>query len=224
MDMNKKEFLELPIESLTLFEKNPRKHMDSQIEEIKKSVSLFGQYKNIVIDENNMILAGNGLYTAMKELGEKTVGVYRVTGLSEAQKKKLVIVDNKLQDLSRTDIEILEDLLKEINETDIPGYDEDSLRALFLQIESDSEKIEEFIDEKYKNIFSSNDTVDSEIGDPSNESSLSSGAVSVKDDQDKEDSADFGIEYVQAHKPYPPVKIEYSKRLICPHCKKEVWF
>ena len=44
--------------------KNVRNHSIKQIEEFKRSVQMFGQIRPIVIDEDNVILAGNGLFMA----------------------------------------------------------------------------------------------------------------------------------------------------------------
>lgn len=49
--------------------KNVRNHSIKQIEEFKRSVQMFGQIRPIVIDEDNVILAGNGLFMALEALG-----------------------------------------------------------------------------------------------------------------------------------------------------------
>ena len=43
-------------------EKNVRIHTEQQLREFERSVRMFGQIRPIVVDENNVILAGNGLY------------------------------------------------------------------------------------------------------------------------------------------------------------------
>ena len=43
-------------------EKNVRIHSEQQIRELKRSLEKFGQTRALVIDENNIILIGNGLY------------------------------------------------------------------------------------------------------------------------------------------------------------------
>ena len=43
-------------------EKNVRIHTEQQIKEFRRSVEMFGQIRPIVVDEKNIILAGNGLY------------------------------------------------------------------------------------------------------------------------------------------------------------------
>ena len=45
-------------------EKNVRIHSEQQIRELKRSLEKFGQTRALVIDENNIILIGNGLYEA----------------------------------------------------------------------------------------------------------------------------------------------------------------
>ena len=56
-------------------EKNVRIHSEQQIRELKRSLEKFGQTRALVIDENNIILIGNGLYEAMVSLGYQAVNV-----------------------------------------------------------------------------------------------------------------------------------------------------
>ena len=49
-------------------EKNVRMHPPEQIKEYKRSLEKFGQTKPIVIDEDNNILIGNGLYRICESL------------------------------------------------------------------------------------------------------------------------------------------------------------
>ena len=75
--------------------KNVRIHSEQQIRELKRSLEKFGQTRAIVVDEDDTILIGNGLYEAMVSLGYQEATVYVKTGLSENDKKKLMIADNK---------------------------------------------------------------------------------------------------------------------------------
>ena len=52
--------------------KNVRLHGDRQIKEYIRSIEMFGQIRPIVIDENNTVLAGNGLLTALMQMGRET--------------------------------------------------------------------------------------------------------------------------------------------------------
>jgi ParB-like chromosome segregation protein Spo0J len=107
-----------------------RIHTPEQIRELYKSVKMFGQIRPVVIDENGLILAGNGLVQACRENGETEIAAYRMTGLSEAKKKKLMIADNRTYGLGLDDNTNVMQLLKELGDFDVPGYEEDLLREL----------------------------------------------------------------------------------------------
>lgn len=72
-------------------ERNVRMHTDKQIKEFRRSLEMFGQIRPIVIDENNVMLAGNGLYETMLTMDYKEADCYVVTGLSENEKKNLCL-------------------------------------------------------------------------------------------------------------------------------------
>ena len=80
-------------------EKNIRKHTPKQIAEYVRSLKMFGQVRPIVADENHVIIAGNGMYDALVEMGAETAECYIVTGMTENQKKKLMLADNKIYEL-----------------------------------------------------------------------------------------------------------------------------
>lgn len=126
----------IKLADLKPLEVNVRKHSDKQIKEIMRSVDQFGQTRAIVIDEKNNILIGNGLYAAMVKAGLVECFVYRKTGLSEKDKKKLILADNKTYSLGADDYENIEFYLEEITaagDFDIAGFDEDVLKDLMRQ-------------------------------------------------------------------------------------------
>ncbi|MGL5867456.1 ParB N-terminal domain-containing protein, partial [Clostridium chrysemydis] len=65
-----------------------------QIELIKKSIDKLGFNSIVVIDEENMILAGHGRVLALKETGEKTVPCLKISNLSEEEKLQIMMMDN----------------------------------------------------------------------------------------------------------------------------------
>ena len=83
--------VKLPLGELRKPERNVRLHSNKQISEFKRSVEMFGQIRPIVVDESHTILAGNGLFDALKALGRTDADCYVVTGLTEAEKKKLML-------------------------------------------------------------------------------------------------------------------------------------
>ena len=112
-------------------EKNVRIHSDKQINEFIRSIDMFDQIRPIVVDENYTILAGNGLYAALTAMGRTEADCYIIKGLSENEKKKLMLADNKIFNLGVDDMEAFEDILAELDgDLDIPGYDTELLETL----------------------------------------------------------------------------------------------
>ena len=115
-------------------EKNVRRHSRKQIEEMKRSLDMFQQFKHVVVDENNIILCGNGIVTAMREMGREEAEVIKYEGLTENQKKKLMIADNQISSLGTDDMEVIEEFIKSLgDDLDVPGYDEDTLEMLVAE-------------------------------------------------------------------------------------------
>lgn len=118
-------------------ERNVRKHSPEQIAEYTRSVIMFGQLKPLVIDETGEILAGNGLYDALIGAGKDSASCLVKSGLSEKQKKKLMVADNRLYELGSNDMDMLDEILREIDDTDIPGWDEDFLEQFLDSTDSE---------------------------------------------------------------------------------------
>ena len=90
------ESTELPITLLKPDPDNPRKRDKRSLREIAKSIKEFGFVQPIVADEKYNIIIGHGRYAAAKYLGYKTVPVIIAKGLTEQQRKRLQIADNRL--------------------------------------------------------------------------------------------------------------------------------
>lgn len=121
------------LDELHKMEKNVRLHPEKQIREYMRSLEAFEQTKPIVIDEDGMILVGNGLYEAMRRLGRETAECNLIEGLTEAQKKKLMLADNKVFELGITDTDAFQDIVRGLGEDfDIPGYDSSMLEMLHM--------------------------------------------------------------------------------------------
>lgn len=131
----------LPLSELTPNPRNVRMHSAKQIEEYKRSVRDYGQNRPIVVDENKVILIGNGLYETMKALGMTEAACYIKEGLSEHQKLKMMMADNKIYSLGVDNLETIESIIAELgaaSDFDIPGYDADLLETLtFNPIDAD---------------------------------------------------------------------------------------
>ena len=126
-------------------EKNIRLHTEKQIQEFVKSIKMFGQIRPIVVDEDNTVLCGNGLFEAMKRAGEKKALAYRFTGLTENQKKKLMISDNKIFSLGVDNLDTLNEFISSLgNDLSIPGFDEDILRQMVADADEVTERLSQY--------------------------------------------------------------------------------
>ena len=136
------------ISTLKPMKNNVRRHSEEQIAELVKSVKLFGQIRPVVIDEKNNILAGHGLVKAVESMGEESVNVYVVKGLTRAQKNKLVLADNKIYEMGINDYDAMNAIFDELRLDeeliDIPGFDDLILTNLFGDEEETDELISEY--------------------------------------------------------------------------------
>lgn len=115
--------LEMDISEIKPNPKNPRVIKDANFKALVKSISEFPEMldiREVVCDENMIILGGNKRYEATKTAGVNTIRVKQVFGLSEKQKRESVIKDNQSYG------EFDEVMLKEL-------YSEDELLEWYLQ-------------------------------------------------------------------------------------------
>ena len=116
---------------------NTRLHSERQIREYIRSIEMFGQIRPLVIDEDNVVLAGNGLLEAMRKMGLTQGVCHIVTGLGPNMKKKLMLADNRIAELGEDNQFAFEETIRELSgDIDIPGYGIDILRNLAVDLKS----------------------------------------------------------------------------------------
>ncbi len=194
----------LPLSELKRPERNTRMHTDKQIAEFKRSVEMFGQIRPIVVDENYVMLAGNGLYDTLLAMGRTEADCYVVTGLSEKEKKKLMLADNRIFDLGVDDMDAFDALIAELgDDLDVPGYDEELLQSLI----ADSEEIDE--------IMSSYGLVDD-----GKKEELASAAETYRKEEAARETApaapDTNVGHTEECQPV-------GKYVVCPKCGEKIW-
>jgi len=101
---------------------NARTHSKRQIRQLATSIEQFGFTAPILIDEDNIVLAGHGRLAAAKLLGLARIPCRRIRGLTDKQKRAYVIADNKLALNAGWDEELLAGELKGLLTEDI-GFD-----------------------------------------------------------------------------------------------------
>lgn len=126
-----------PIDELIPYEHNAKEHNITQVENIAKSIQKYGWQSPILIDRNNVIVAGHGRIEAAKTLGLKDCPCIIAEGLTEKQIREYRILDNKLNESewidSELEIELSELDFDDFNidfEQPIP-FDESLLDELF---------------------------------------------------------------------------------------------
>lgn len=90
------EIQEVSIDQLIPYGFNNVKHPESQVNRIANSIKEFGFNVPLIVNRDNIIIAGHGRLEAAKKLGLKKVPVVRKDALTPAQEKAYRILDNKL--------------------------------------------------------------------------------------------------------------------------------
>lgn len=202
-------------------EKNVRIHSEQQIRELKRSLEKFGQTRALVVDENNVILIGNGLYEAMVSLGYQEASVYVKTELSENDKKKLMIADNKTYALGIDNLDTLNEFLEELQgDLDIPGYDEEILQQMVADADEVTEKISEYgtLDaSEIQKIKEANEKREqkaavAKISDNNSENSSENPNTSDNQSSERQNTTET-----------EPEITETRKFVICPNCGEKIW-
>lgn len=105
------------------YDKNPRKN-DGAVDAVAESIKQCGYCAPIVIDEDNVILAGHTRLKALKKLKYKECECVRKTGMTEEQKRKYRLLDNKTNELAEWDIDLLKGELDGLDFLDFDfGFD-----------------------------------------------------------------------------------------------------
>ena len=124
----------ISIDKIKMYENNAKEHPDWQIEGLSETIKKIGYRSPIIVDENNMILAGHGRYMALKKLGYGDVQVVRHTDLTEEDKKAYMIADNQYTLNTGFNMEMLKQEIEELEsvdfDTSLLGFDEIELQEI----------------------------------------------------------------------------------------------
>lgn len=125
------------METITFDKRNYRKHSDENKRVIKKSLKELGAGRSVLIDKNNTLIAGNGVFEQAQALGipvrvidtdgTELIAVKR-TDIAEGdeKRKRLALADNVASDLSDFDDDLLhEDFsMEELNDWGLESEEE----------------------------------------------------------------------------------------------------
>ena len=213
--------LTMKLKDLVRPERNIRIHTEKQLEEFERSVRMFGQIRPIVVDENNTILAGNGLYETLLRMNWEEAKVCKLDGLTENQKKKLMIADNRIYSLGVDNLEAMTDILSELDgDVDVPGFDEEMLK----QMMADEDEITEVLSEYGK---LDEDEI-AMVHERAERKEVAMQKEPVKQvSQESGDDAEVTLVEKVYRSDRTPIsdneKKEMQKSIICPKCGERIW-
>lgn len=116
--------INIDLKNIKQYEKNPRKN-DEAVGPVAESIKEFGFKCPIIVDKNNVIVAGHTRYKAAKQLKLKEVPCIVADDLTEEQIKAFRLADNKVGEIAEWDYNILELELDEILNIDMSLFNFD---------------------------------------------------------------------------------------------------
>lgn len=135
------EVIKVAVDKLVLDPNNARRHSMKNLEAIRGSLKKFGQQKPVVIDKNNVVIAGNGTLVAARSLGLKELNCVR-SELDTFNATAYAIADNRTGELAEWDDQVLSDTVKNLMENgfelDEIGFDAGDLNKIYQELEDDS--------------------------------------------------------------------------------------
>lgn len=98
---------QLKMQDIHPYPNNPRKN-DQAVDAVAESIRQCGYVAPIIVDEDGVILAGHTRYKALQALGYEQADCVVREGLTEEQKRKYRLLDNKTGELAEWDYDLLE--------------------------------------------------------------------------------------------------------------------
>lgn len=132
----------IKVDDLKPYENNPRFN-DEAVEGVAKSIKEFGFKVPLVIDKNNIIVAGHTRYKASMELGLKEVPCIVADDLTDEQIKAFRLADNKVSEKASWNFELLDEELEDIVNIDMGDFG-------FTMSDIDWDSIDEISDDNYE--------------------------------------------------------------------------
>ena len=140
----------MPTARLVPYARNARTHSDQQIAQIAASMAEFGFVNPILIGDDNVIIAGHGRLMAAQRLGMSEAPVIVLGHLTAAQRRALVIADNKIGENAGWDeaqlSQELQALLADGFDLGLLGIPENELDALLAEAEGGPEMSDDAAD------------------------------------------------------------------------------
>lgn len=123
------------VDALRDYDRNARLHPEEQLQQLEASIREFGFNVPVLVDRDNVLVAGHGRVMAAKRIGLLKVPAIDVSHMSEAQVRAYRLADNKIALNSEWDEKLLAAELQAVLaggelELGVMGFDQDELEAL----------------------------------------------------------------------------------------------
>lgn len=129
--MKKLEIKYIPIDDIKPYKNNPRLNEEA-IPYVMNSIKEFGFKNPIILDENNVIVAGHTRLENAKRLDMKEAPVIYADDLTEEQIKAFRLADNKVAEKSMWDYTKLDEELENILDIDMSMFDFENIEETNL--------------------------------------------------------------------------------------------
>lgn len=146
--MTKLEIKYIPIEEIIPYKNNPRINEDA-IPYVMNSIKEFGFKNPIIIDKNNVIVAGHTRLESAKRLNMEEIPCIYANDLTEEQVKAFRLADNKVSEKSMWDYDKLDEELDNILNIDMSMFDF-NIDNFEIEIPEEKEETEKSTDTKDK--------------------------------------------------------------------------
>lgn len=132
--------INIELKKIKQYEKNPRKN-DEAVGPVAESIKEFGFKCPIILDKNNVIIAGHTRYKAAKQLKLKEVPCIVADDLTEEQIRAFRLADNKVGEIAEWDFDLLNMELESIS-FDMSSFGFNILNEEEKEIEEDEYEVE----------------------------------------------------------------------------------
>jgi len=131
-----------PLAGILPYARNSRTHSDEQVAQIAASIKEFGWTNPVLVGADGVIIAGHARVLAARKLGMDEVPVIVLAHLTPAQRRALVIADNKLALNAGWNEETLRVEMASLDadgfDLTLVGFSDEELRALLAGEEPDA--------------------------------------------------------------------------------------
>lgn len=128
----------IPVVEVVPYDKNPRKN-DKAVDIVAKSIQEFGFQQPLVLDKNNVIIAGHTRLKAAIKLGLSEVPVVWADKLTKEQVQAFRLMENKTHEMASWDAGLLKSEMLELQnlETDLSltGFNEKEIEKIIAGLD-----------------------------------------------------------------------------------------